>query len=70
MNREIATIDNELKQSLDMFNIGNFLGLGEYDDENLNDDALLPELISKPCFGTSASGVTDLTKIPQTWYQI
>ena len=42
MNREIATIDNELKQSLDMFNIGNFLGLGEYDDENLNDDALLP----------------------------
>ena len=65
MNREIATIDNELKQSLDMFNTGNFLGLGEYDDENLNDDVLLPELISKPCCGTSASsGVIDLTKTP------
>ena len=32
MNREIATIDNELKQSLDMFNTGNPLGLGKYDD--------------------------------------
>ena len=42
---------------------GNFLGLGEYDDENLNDDVLLPELINKPCCGTSTSstGVTDLT---------
>ena len=66
MNREIATIDNQLKQSLDMFNTGNFLALGEYDDENLNDDVLLPELINKqPCCGTSASsGVTDLTKTP------
>ena len=45
MNREIATIDNQMKQSLDMFNTGNFLALGEYDDENLNDDLLLPELI-------------------------
>ena len=32
MNREITTIDNELKQSLDMFNTGNSLGLGKYDD--------------------------------------
>ena len=32
MNREIATIDNELNQSLDMFNTGNSLGLGKYDD--------------------------------------
>ena len=66
MNREIATIYNELKQSLDMFNTGNFLGLGEYDDENLNDDVLLPELINKPCCGTSTSstGVIDLTKTP------
>ena len=66
MNREIATIDNQLKQSLDMFNTGNFLALGEYDDENLNDDVLLPELINKqPCCGTSASsGVIDLTKTP------
>ena len=45
---------------------GNFLGLGEYDDENLNDDVLLPELINKPCCGTSTSstGVIDLTKTP------
>ena len=41
MNREIATKDNELKQSLDMFNTRNFLGHGGYDDENLNDDVLL-----------------------------
>ena len=65
MNREKATIDNQMKQSLDMFNTGNFLALGEYDDdENLNDDLLLPELINKqPCCGTS-SGVIDLTKTP------
>ena len=43
MNREIGTIDNQLKQSLDMFNTRNFLALGEHDDENLNDDVLLPE---------------------------
>ena len=62
MNREIAIMGNELKQSFDMFNTGNFLGLGEYDVENLNDDVLLPELINKPCCGRSRSstGVIDL----------
>ena len=44
INREIATADKELKQFLDMLNTGNFLGLGEYDDENLNADILLPDL--------------------------
>ena len=46
-----------------MFNTGNFLGLGEYDAENLNDDVVLPELINKPCCGTSTSSA-DLTKNP------
>lgn len=65
MNRKIAVIDNELKQSLDVFNTGKFLGLGEYDnDENLNNYVLLPNLINKPFCDTSASGVIDLTKIP------
>ena len=44
INREIATADKELKQSLDMLNTGNFLGLGEFDDENLNADILLADL--------------------------
>ena len=62
MNREIAIMDNELKQSLDMCNTRNFLGIGEYDVENLNDDVLLPESINKACCGrsTSSTGVTDL----------
>ena len=64
MSQEIATIGNELKQSLYKFTAGNFLGLGEY-DENLNDDAVLPELIKKHFCGTSASSeVTNLTKNP------
>ena len=52
MSQEIATIGNELKQSLYKFTAGNFLGLGEY-DENLNYDVVLPELIKKHFCGTS-----------------
>ena len=49
MNRKIAVIDNELKQSLDVSNTGKFLGLGEYDnDGNLNNYVLLLNLIKKP----------------------
>ena len=33
MNYQIVIIDNELKESLDFFNTGNFLGLGEYHND-------------------------------------
>ena len=39
MSQEIVAIDNKLKQSLYKFTTGNFLGLGKYDNENLNDDS-------------------------------
>ena len=65
MSQEIVAIDNELKQSLYKFTTGNFIGLGEYDNENLNDDIVLAELINKHFCGTSASsGAIDLTKTP------
>ena len=64
MNQKIATIGNELKQSLYKFTAVNFLGLGEY-DENLNYDVVLPEVIKKHFCGKSASsGVINLTKNP------
>ena len=65
MSQEIVAIDNELKQSLYKFTTGNFIGLGKYDNENLNDDIVLAELINKHFCGTSASsGGIDLTKTP------
>ena len=33
MNCQIAIIDNELKESLDIFNTGNFLDRGEYHND-------------------------------------